>query len=193
MGPSQLLPRPHQRRARGGGAGELPHPILRGGPAPAHHLRRSRAGGDRAAPGSLRRAGRGEGRHLHPPARHPPPPARPRRSAMPKKRSTAASPKAPLRPGCCARSPTCSTRPSRPTGSRSTTTAISRAPTRSARWSSPGRRFPQGPVPQVQHQGCEDHPRRRFRHDARGLQPPLRPRPGRGPRSGFRRDGPIWC
>ncbi len=63
-----------------------------------------------------------------------------RRSAMPRKRSTGAWPKAPPRRSCCARSPTCSNCPSRPTGSRSTTTAISRAPTRSARWSSPGRR-----------------------------------------------------
>ena len=44
------------------------------------------------------------------------------------------------RRSCCARSPSCSSWPSRPTGSRSTTTAISRAPTRSARWSSRGRR-----------------------------------------------------
>ena len=63
-----------------------------------------------------------------------------RPGAMPRKRSTAALPRAPPRPSCCARSLSCSGWPSRPIASRSTTTATSRAPMRSARWSSRGRR-----------------------------------------------------
>ena len=73
-------------------------------------------------------------------ARRAPPAGRARREPTPAWRSPASSPRAAPRRSCCGASPSGSTCRSRRRGSRSTTTATSWAPTRSAPSSSPARK-----------------------------------------------------